>query len=514
MSCGRLPAAVLFALLLVACGNRATAPSPAPASGAATATNHAPLEQKLTTPIGVAAGAAVTQEISAAGGVVTAGSVTITVPAGALLRSHVAVLPITNTLSDGMQSVEISSDVPWSKPLTITMLIDATDSTPEGLGIAVQQEDGSWQSLEPAQVDRAAGTVSAALPIPAAAKAAAATSFSLIRPAEAAKSAFATVHIAKFYRFFIKPAAATVEVTKSQVFTPYARLKQDCIQREYPATANEEALMGLIVDCRRVGNPIPFTNTKAGFVRGWLINDHLQPGPAVGSVAAIGVIGATYQAPSKVPSPATVTVRFVSTYKGAETNALDVDHMPVSLPATVTIVDPALPTYTGTIKLRATSDGVESQHWKAEWAMAGTVTLRKDPALVDSYKVIDSAMTGSVTLEHCHASRGAILIDGGMDMKESASPDQPTLYGFSFGTKKDSSPAVTCGDPAVPLPMQAAFPWMSDACPGHELVELKEKTKSLDDLDGSRTFTCPMGMPAGAYTATLTWSLHRQNPQH
>jgi hypothetical protein len=169
----------------------------------------------LVTPVGTNVGNPVTQPITATGGTLTAGGVTVSAPAGAFSSANLSVQPITGTLNGTGQGIAISSDAAWGKYLTVTFPIEATDEYPDGLGLAIQQKDGSWLSLEPVKVDKVAGTVGAGLLAPLSATSAG------LRTQGGVEWEW---RVEKFEKFFMKPSSARVRVKEKQSFTPWARV--------------------------------------------------------------------------------------------------------------------------------------------------------------------------------------------------------------------------------------------------------------------------------------------------
>ncbi len=265
--------------------------------------NNPPPPPPLITPVGTNVGSPVTQAISAAGGIVTTGTIKVSAPAGAFSSANITLQPITDTLNGSGQGIAISSDAAWDKYLTVTFPIDSSDESPDGLGLAVQQPNGSWLAIEPVKVDKVAGTISAGLP--------AVTSRN--RSALSARGGLDLKRVIKFLAFYIKPKSATVKVKESVTFVPYARVLErpkDC----KPAPPNpSDDLANLNPLCwKGVTNVYPFTNEKAGFSRMWTVNG-IQGGDAtVGKISPNSPSGATYTAPDNQPSPNTVKVGFVS----------------------------------------------------------------------------------------------------------------------------------------------------------------------------------------------------------
>jgi hypothetical protein len=275
----------------------------------------------------------VTQTIGASGGTVTAGmtsggTVKLEVLAGTVSSANVTLQPVTDTLNGAGQGVAITSDVAWSKYARITFPVDASDESPEGLGIAVQQADGSWLSLDPVKVDVNAKTLTAGLP-------------ATFRTAGLrAQAGLQLTSVVKFKRFYLKPASATVKVKGTKAFVPYAQVIQN--EKEGPCGAPDPTDdLAPICQFRQVTREYPFTNDKAGFTRLWFVNGVLGGNGTVGTISKNGAVGATYTAPANKPSPDTVTVTFQSINDDTLDN--------VAAKASVKIISDTIQQYQGTV---------------------------------------------------------------------------------------------------------------------------------------------------------------------
>jgi hypothetical protein len=498
-------AAALLTIALAACSR--TTPEPS--------SDHSVVPS--VTAVGSRLGAVVTQTITASGGKVSIGAVVVSAPPGAFTNAQVRVQAITNTLSDAMESIEISSDVPWSKYLTITMPINKTDRTPGGLGLAVQQADGSWLSLEPVKVDVAAGTVSSVLPVEAPTKPESHASLNLISVAQAAKPAPTIHRLGKFYRFYLEPESATVPVTKSVDFTPYARVDAwtNC---QTQTVDGQDELAALDAKCLQVVQQAkPFTNDKPGFTRGWDINSNVDGNPLDGIIVAKKPIGATYTAPSKVPNPDHVTVEFISAYADKLRQGIDEDKfkkgMYVDLKAEVKISDPEIPVYTGSITMHVESENA-NQFWdNTTWDIQGDVTVRKDPSTSNSYPVSSSNMSATVRRKGCNTVQLVFQLDSDMQLHLPDTQGEPVRYGFDFeGRPTDATQLWTCvgkDGAGLTAPVSMSGSSIKNHC--DSLETMIESTSNPDLLEGSRSYTCPMGLPTQSYKTTFTWRLHRQN---
>ncbi len=140
-------------------GSRSTS-TPPPPSG----------EVPVVTEAGTPTGPAVTQSIDAAGGTVTepqTGAVVKAATGAFGAATDVTVQPVSDTLPFGIgDGVAVTAAQPPATPLIVTLPYDPATPGPTGLGLAVQQADGSWQSLEPVRIDTTAHTIAAALQDP------------------------------------------------------------------------------------------------------------------------------------------------------------------------------------------------------------------------------------------------------------------------------------------------------------------------------------------------------------
>jgi hypothetical protein len=285
--------------VLVACPTEVKPPDVEPP------VDETPIKSAFGTPVGTA----VTQTFDATGGTFSELTTGVTVKAfagGFDSSAQVSVQPITNTLPDGIgMGVEISSSQPLKKPLIVRFNYAAAEPDPNSLRLAAQTDDGSWLSLAPVKIDTVNRTVSAALP----------DSFpptkasSRIKP----KAALNLKRVVKYLGFYMKPENATVKVGKSVEFVPYARVLErinDCV----PTASSDGELTTLCPN--PVVKAYPFTNNKAGFGRTWWVNGTEGGDSTNGTIQPKPTIGATYTAPTIVPIPNTVEVRFLSTKIG------------------------------------------------------------------------------------------------------------------------------------------------------------------------------------------------------
>ncbi|HET6436723.1 MAG TPA: hypothetical protein VFG59_01585 [Anaeromyxobacter sp.] len=264
---------------------------------------------------GTSTGAAITGSIDAAGGAVTepgTGAVVTADPGTFAASTEVTLQPTSDTLPFGMgDGITISSSAAPGTPLHVTLPFGSDITAPGGLGLAVQEADGSWQSLEPVRIDAAARTITAALREPPASGAAG-------RHARGAAGSGKTV--VKYLKFYIKPDGATVHVGKSVSLVPWVRQSSTyCPPASQcgPSDGPDCDLLG--PPCSRpVIEDLVMTNSKAGYTRTWKVETVPGGNSSLGTITATGSVGATYQAPQSRPSPDPVTVWFVSEADGGK----------------------------------------------------------------------------------------------------------------------------------------------------------------------------------------------------
>lgn len=447
-----------------------------------------PPSTALITPIGANIGTPVTQTIGAAGGVVTLGKVTVSAPSGAFNGSSLRLQAISDTYNDSGQGIAISSDASWNKYLTVTLPIDPSEDSPESLGLAVQQSDGSWRSLEPVRVDVAAGTVSAGLP--------AVTEVSTARVR--AQGGLDLKRVIKFKKYYFKPPSATVKVGKTQTFVPYAQVLErpkGCAKPQ-PVDPNEELVPLIPIPClKNLTREYPFTNDKDDFARLWMVNGILNGNSTVGTIDRSSGSGATYTAPDKKPSPDTVTVSFQS----IQTDTLD--SVSIKPPAKVKIIDDFLSSYAGSVAFSGSN--------ATEMTYTGqgnlTWTIVEDlPNDLAKYEATGS-MQVTTTIPGCSAVSASVPVMGTMivfdPVRGGAGDLFATKYWFALNPA-GGGVTVTgqCGQPPKPTPLPVTFQVLT-ACPENPTLPDASKHSNLSKLTNSGTWACSF------ISTTANWDL-------
>jgi hypothetical protein len=459
-------------LVLAACGGN---PSPV--------TPPAPPAPPLVTPVGTPVGSPVTQTIGASGGTVTAGmtsggTVKLEVLAGTVSSANVTLQPVTDTLNGAGQGVAITSDVAWSKYARITFPIDASDESPEGLGIAVQQADGSWLSLDPVKVDVNAKTLTAGLP-------------ATFRTAGLrAQAGLQLTSVVKFKRFYLKPASATVKVKGTKAFVPYAQVIQN--EKKDPNCGATDPADDLAPLCqsRQVTREYPFTNDKANFIRRWFVNGTLGGNGTVGTIATSGMTGATYTAPDKKPSPDTVTVRFQSYH----TDTLDV----VNLEAQVKIVDEVVQKYSGMLNFSGSNVGGVT--WSGQGNLTWSLTEHL-PGDLSKYAASGSVQV-TTTYPDCSSASGSVPVQGMMIVSDPVrggpTDTFASKYWFTLTVGAGVPANAQCGNPPKPRQVELFFN-ATTACPEVPTLPTAPKYTDIEVLNASGTWACQL------QTTTANW---------
>jgi hypothetical protein len=465
---------VVLTVMLSACGGNSV-PNPPPV----------PPPPPLTTPPGTNVGSPVTQTISASGGTVTAGGVKLEVLPGTVTNANVTLQPITDTLNGAGQGIAISSDAAWSKYAKITFPIDANDDYPEGLGLAVQQSDGSWLSLNPVKVDTAAGTVTAGLP--------ATLGSSSLR----AQAGLQLTSVVKFKRFYLKPSSATVKVKGTKSFTAYAQVIQN--EKKDPNCGapdpNDPEDLAPLCAFRRVTREYPFTNDKDGFARSWSVNGAFGGNGTVGTISKSGSSGATYTAPDKKPSPDTVTVIFQS----INTDSLD----SVTLKASVKITDDVIQSYAGSVNFNGSNLGGVS------YSGQGNLTwnlIEHLPNDLSKYEASGSVQA-TATYPDCTPATASVPVNGTMivfdPVRGGPGDTFASKYWFSLVQGANVLATAQCGNPPTPTQVPVTFLAIT-TCTEVPTLPTAPKYTDIALLTGSGSWPCQFN------TTTADWNFKAQ----
>ncbi|MFY9511248.1 MAG: fibronectin type III domain-containing protein, partial [Rubrivivax sp.] len=382
-------------------------------------------EDGISTAVGAPQGEATTVTIGATGGrIAPAGSgIAIDVPAAALAAdTAIQLQTVSNNAPDGRgDGLQLKLAARPSLPLQLSLAYDgAQDNDADGLRIAVQRSDGAWFSLPLAAIDKTTRTLKSELPL------------ALLAPTPALKTAQdATVSLAftivKYLAFRLAPATARVEVKKTLDLVPHARVRGydtqigSCVELDIGLTG---CLFTPILETRE----IPFTNSKAGYVREWNVN--LVPGgdAVFGTVAPRNPSGATYTAPAQAPNPDTVRVMFESRNNTSGRSVL--------LVAQVTVFDnrwhgtvttETLPSDTGTW-----FTAIGRVTWNLDSAASSGSTRIYRPEGTIEVMVQDDDCTVTVTPGTQPVSSNTQLVELRVD--ESKSPAQYALKLITFWT--------------------------------------------------------------------------------
>jgi hypothetical protein len=265
---------IWLAVALLACsGEGGTDPQP-------------PDENPTPTPPGTPTGPAVTTIIGPGGGTLVSadGGLILTVPAGSVAQAtEFGIQPITNQAHAGVgQAFRLTPEgQTFSPPVRLSFTYseaDLADTSPEGLGIAVQDAQGYWRGILNTEVD---------------------TANHLLTVSASHFSDHATV---TFWRFM--PTAARLKPGEST-----ALIVQACVSERGEPFPGEEELAFLPRET--CGSSI-----RAGT---WLVNGVRGGNLVLGTVAAGSPSSeALYEAPGSVPgtNPVTVTALMTWTERG------------------------------------------------------------------------------------------------------------------------------------------------------------------------------------------------------
>jgi hypothetical protein len=411
--------------------------------------NAAPAEKQATTSadmpvvsaVGAAIGNASTGTIDAAGGQFAAGDTRLTLPGGAVPGgTAVSLQPVANTAPDGVgDGVRLHLSARPSQPLTLTLSYDAAlDGQADGIGIALQRNDGSWLTLPVTAIDKTQRTLSAKLPP----SLAGGTMGSGVRPQAARATAAADVSldvtVIKYLNFHLSPRQAVVETNKTQLLVPYART---LVAYGHICLPDEE--LGCLPMPLLEKREVPFENQKAGYTRRWFVWAEEGGDAASGTITPRNGTGATYKAPAKEPNPNPVIVTFSSTH--------DKSGRTIALTSSIRVKERV---WTGTIHgtLEQSADLGFAFSAEAVWVRDANGTYRATGT--QSVHVLNFTCTGSASPATVPLPPGALTIDSSVE---------PPRYTLDVGSLWNTVITGVCpGHGTATVPMQV---------PGRLIVE-------------------------------------------
>jgi hypothetical protein len=236
----------------------------------------APLEP---TAKGTPTGPALTVTIGSAGGSLVSadGTFTVTVPAGAVATAtEFGIQPITNESPGGLgPAYRLTPHGPtFSKPVKLTSRYSQTEVSPEGLGIAFQDNSGVWWGKLDSAFDEATRTISAS-----------------------------TTHFGDWVRFPLwkpPPHVARLKASESIKLEVIACVVESWVAPTAPLPGDE--LVAPLVRGRECG--LSVLSAK------WSVNGKPGGNDLLGTVATAGPVttAATYNAPARSPTPNPVVV--------------------------------------------------------------------------------------------------------------------------------------------------------------------------------------------------------------
>lgn len=434
-------------VLLAACGGDGSSSGGGP-SQPPSSTEEAP--QLVITAAGAKNGLAVTQAVDANGATVSASGIEVRIPADAIAGGNITVQPIANdfdgpptaaqagpqsgalrhtaqavTAPGGFpgvgQAVEITSDTPWSRHLTVTFPMSDEELGSGGqMGVAVQLSDGSWRFLSPVRLDAVAHTISAGLPYlteagPGKAPAA-------LRSTAAAPAGATTKRVAKSWVFFMSNNSARLPTnTRTKLMVPYTwefrNTDPSCNQPPPfptpeppdPNNLGDDLAPLISPSCwKQVVGKFALRNRRDGFTREWHV-DALDPGDSTnGTIDASGEFGAYFTTPDHLRQSKHRVV-----FKSHRT-AADIDQENAIALALVQVFKRAPPkSYSGHVNSRQREVDLAGMDTGLVWQADGELTLEIDPTLLNPdfpgeittpeviYKVVASKITGTVFNKDC-----------------------------------------------------------------------------------------------------------------
>ncbi len=299
---------LLLPALAVAQPRKPVVPKPAPQQPT---TPPPALAAPVTSAVGKPIGAAVSKLIGAEGGSVSAGDVTITVPAGAVTGATVQLQPVSDELNGSGQGMAISVDAPLQKPLLVTFHFPPGEANSSTSSLAVQQGDGSWTSFAPVQLNEVAGTVTGAL-----------SPEMVVESKKGAPAASKGVHIVKYLMGWIDPDVVQVQPGEQVEFRPRARVFVDpppgC-PAVTPILAGYD--MTQLLDTPRLPKCLTkvmkeynIPNRDPDYERVWFINRYSKGRAEDGSIDDSPRYGVKYTAPKEIPYDRLVHLNFLSSW--------------------------------------------------------------------------------------------------------------------------------------------------------------------------------------------------------
>lgn len=332
-------------------------------------------------------------------------------------------------------------------------------------------------------VDRAKGTISAALPWDANARAASSSAPEAIGKARAWSLAPPPPPppdwrvVVRFWRFFLRPATATVKVNGTRSFVPFARVQSRILESTQVVEPDPDEEL---VPLAPLTPHYPFLNDKPGFARHWSVDDKSGGDSVVGTIAPTFPSGATYSAPARKPSPDTVRVTFTSVNQAHPNQR-------VSRSATVRIVEDVIQTYAGTVDFEGTFGDL---HYVGSTPVTWRLTEHL-PNDLAKYEMSERVQV-TVTRPDCRPVSGSVNTTGSMIVMDPVrgGPSDPFArkHWFAFGPSENVFVATSCGDP--PHPEEVPLVLMPTT---HCVSEPSATMLSYDDiatLSGSGTWTC------------------------
>lgn len=241
-----------------------------------------------------------------------------------------------------------------ARPLRLHLGYDAALAPlADGLGVALQQPDGSWLALPIDSHDKAARSVSVTLPAPA----------GTARAAGLAANASITLEykVVRYLNAYLAPRSARLRVGQAQLLVPHTHTEVAI----GTLCQGGDALIPCVPTPILSTRELPILNDKPGFSRRWFVWEQEGGDATHGTVAPrAGAAGATYTAPARVPAqnPVPVSLRSVNLATGQS----------LVLSAPMTIVEPV---WRGNFNATLSTAGGD-----IGFQISGEASLRIDPA--------------------------------------------------------------------------------------------------------------------------------------